>query len=269
VGAVTDALRRLSAHRRVLPITALLLRGRCVRETTRFVVREGGGRHGLCLYTLRESGLRVALRHGTGDVVTLGEVFHERDYEPPAEVVAALGEPASILDLGANVGLFGAFAAARWPAARIEAFEPDPVNANVCERTIAANGLAGRWTLTRTAAGNADGRIAFAAGIDALSHEVAPGTPGAIVVPIVDVLERIGAADLVKVDIEGGEWAIAGDPRFAAHPPAAIVLEYHPSGCPAADPHAAMRGLLAAAGLQVHDIWRRDDGHGMVWAWRG
>jgi FkbM family methyltransferase len=149
----------------------------------------------------------------------------------------------------------------------ISAYEPDPANAAVHRQSVAANGLGSRWTVTEAAAGSADGEARFASGGVALSSLSADGD---IVVPVRDVLAAIAHADLVKMDIEGGEWPILLDPRFAAAPPRVLVLEYHPGdGCPGEDPHDAVRKLLAAANLSTSEIWRRDDGYGMLWAWRG
>jgi FkbM family methyltransferase len=248
-----------------------LLRARTVRPTVAFIVREGGGRTELRYYRLRENGLSVAIRHGSGDAVTLGEVFHEHDYRPTGDVEHALRNVKRILDLGANVGLFGAFAAARWPEAEILAFEPDPDNAAVHERTIAANGLEVRWKLVRAAAGAHDGVAAFAAGHVALSHlleRTNRESAGDIKVHIKDVVPQLERTDLLKMDIEGGEWAILGDRRFREAPPRVIVLEYHPHMCPESDPHSAAVAALMAADLQTQLIWRRDDGYGMLWAWR-
>jgi FkbM family methyltransferase len=267
--ALLSALRRLGATPLLLPAAALVGRALTVRESTAFVAREALGRRGLFLYTLRDSGLRVALRHGTGDVVTAGEIWRNRDYEPVAEVAAALGAPARVLDLGGNVGLFALQALGRWPAAHVTSYEPDPVNAAVARRSLAANDLHPRWTVVEAAAGAAAGTASFAGGQDALSHLVDDGDPRATqTVEVRDVLPEVAGADLVKLDVEGGEWALLADPRFAAAPPRVLVLEYHPDGCPGPDPHAAVRAALDAAGLRVADIWRRDDGHGMLWAWR-
>ena len=90
----------------------------------------------------------------------------------------------------------------------------------------------------------------------------------AIGVALHDVLPAVSAADIVKMDIEGGEWEILHDPRFAADPPRMIVLEYHPLGCAGADPRAAAERALDAAGLRTAPIWHGADGVGMVWAWR-
>ncbi|HET8952490.1 MAG TPA: FkbM family methyltransferase [Solirubrobacteraceae bacterium] len=257
-------LRRIGAHPRVEPATALLLRARTVRQAPAFALRElrGGGRR--ATYDVRSAPVRIVVRHGVGDAPTVGEVFHERDYEPPAALDAVI-DPGSILDLGANIGLFGAFAAARWPRATIAAYEPDPANADVCRATIEANRLGYRWTLHRAAAANHDGELRFHASGDALSHA---GEGGNLIVEARDVLGEIAAADLVKMDIEGGEWEILRDPRFAAAPPRAIVLEYHPHPS-APDPRAAVEQLLRDAGLaEQSPIFHRGDGHGMLWAWR-
>jgi FkbM family methyltransferase len=230
-------------------------------------------RRGVFAYTTRCDGVRVAIRHGTGDVVTLGEIFHDRQYAPPPELAGVLDDVRNILDLGANIGLFGAFAARRWPDAGIVAFEPDAANATVHEKTIALNGLGHRWKLIRAAAGARDGHAAFRAGHAALSHLVDeraddPSDEASSEVRIEDVLPRVADADLVKMDIEGGEWAILRDPRFRTDRPRAVVLEYHPRFCPEDDPHVAASSALAVAGFGVHPLWGRPDGHGMLWAWR-
>ncbi len=278
--ALVESLRRFAGRPRIEPLTALLLRARLVRPAPLFVLREALRRPVTRVYRLRGSGLKVVIRHRTGDVVTLGEVFHEPDYRPPAEVQAALGGVDRVLDLGANVGLFGAFAAARWPGARITAFEPDPANAEVHERVIHLNGLESRWALVRAAAGNYDGRAAFHPGGVALSHLADGGQDSSgerdgtapagrtIEVPVVDVMAQIADADVVKIDIEGGEWMLLEDPRFAGSPPGALVFEYHPRFCPGGDPRERAESLLAAAGLSARAIWHRSDGHGMLWAWR-
>lgn len=265
---VVDALRRVAGHRRLLPLTALVLRSRTVHPASSFALREAAGRRRVGIYRLRDNGLRVAIRHGTGDVVTLGEVFHEHDYEPASELQGRLRSAALIVDLGANIGLFGAYAAACWPEASILAFEPDPGNASIHERTIELNSLGQRWRLIRAAAGTTTGSARFLAGGAALSRFATGDEPSAIEVPVEDVMSILADADLVKMDIEGGEWAILTDARFRESPPRTIVLEYHPGGCPTDDPRKAVESVLEGAGLDVRPIWHRADGHGMLWAWQ-
>jgi len=263
-----QALRRFFGQPWLLPLTALLLRARTVRPARRFALRELCRDRSVRVYRLAGTDLRVALRHGSADVVTLGEVFHNRDYLPSAALEPLLASTRLILDLGANVGLFGAFAASRWPGARIVAFEPDPANLAVLEQTIAGNGLGRSWTIVPAAAGAHEGEASFLAGKASLSHLADDGTPGTMTVPVRDVLPAMGEADLVKLDIEGGEWEILSDARFQVSPPRALVMEYHPYRCPGDDPRATVEALLETARMAVHTIWHRDDGHGMLWAWR-
>jgi FkbM family methyltransferase len=183
--------------------------------------------------------------------------------------------------------MFGLFAAHRWPDAQIAAFEPDPANAAVHERTIALNGMGERWTLVRAAAGASAGQVSFITGGIALSRLAPPGdvppdrqaavdAAGAhgsdgerlIEVEQVDVVPQLADVGLVKLDIEGGEWSILQDERFREAPPRAVVLEYHPRFCPSPDARAAATSALQAAGLQVLPVVHRPDGHGTLWAWR-
>jgi FkbM family methyltransferase len=265
------SLRRLLARPRLMPLTARLICARLVRESGRFFIRELRHPGGVYLYTLRQGGSRVALRHSVQDGATMAEIFHSRDYDPKPELRAALEDPRRILDLGANIGLFGIYAAQRWPEASIVGYEADPDNAEIHERTIAANGLGARWRVERMAAGAHDGEVELAAGRAMESYVVAAGTKPdvpTIRVPIRDVMAQVAEADLVKMDIEGGEWEILGDERFRREPPAVIVLEYHPSPAQEGDPRAAAEQALLGAGLKTADIWHRPDGYGMLWGWR-
>jgi FkbM family methyltransferase len=268
---VTGAIRWLGGRRTIPLLTAWVIRAGTVRESAAFLAREVVRARGIHYYHLRENGLRVALRHAASDGATLAEVFYRHDYVPGHEIAEAIGDPQVIVDLGANIGLFGAFAAPFWAKSTIVGYEADPANFALHERTIAANGLESRWRVVCAAAGSRDGEVELAAGRAMGSFVVAPGTdPGVptIRVPMVDVLEEVCGADLAKIDIEGGEWEIVCNPRFSESPPRAIVLEYHPHLCPGGDPRSTAERALANANLRTASIWHRDDGYGMLWAWR-
>jgi FkbM family methyltransferase len=260
-------LRDLGARPAIEPAVALALRSLTVRESLRFFLRELARRHELRGYTLRRSGLRALIRHRTPDVVTLGEVFHRPDYAFPPAVARRLGGQPRLqaIDLGANIGLFGLWLFGELPDSCVTAFEPDPANAAVLRETVRANGLEASWRVVEAAAGAEGGVARFEPGRFALSRL---GGAGDSTVAVVDVLPLLGRAGLVKMDIEGGEWAILGDPRFAEHPPHVLVLEYHPYLAPAgASPREALEGRLRECGYRLHPIVHRFDGHGMVWAW--
>jgi hypothetical protein len=83
-----------------------------------------------------------------------------------------------------------------------------------------------------------------------------------------DVFRDLVAADLLKMDIEGGEWAILQDVRLGETSLRAVVVEFHPWGCQEPDPEACARRLLSKAGFTVGPADRVGPGLGIVWAWR-
>lgn len=247
-----------------------------VRGRLRFALRQVAG-HGTHCYELRQSGMKFHLRHRTGDVAILNKIF-ARDralssYEPPSEVAAVLDAASAprILDVGANIGLFGLYALTRWPGAEITAFEPDPENFRVLSRTVAANDTENRWSAVCAAASNAPGELRFAPGHGAKAHIAGAGDDGTISVTAIDFFDQQGSGvDLVKMDIEGGEWEILSDPRFATLNARAIRLEWHVLKCPEPDARAAAIGLLRAAGFtRIVDGDREHERNGVLWAWRG
>lgn len=216
-------------------------------------------------YRLRSNGATVFVRHGTPDVAALGEVFYERQYDPPAEVDAfleALGHRPTILDLGANVGFFAVFAATSFPSARVIAFEPDESNVPLLRRTATANGW--DWEVFEAAAATADGVVPFASG--RFTHSRIE--EGGATVPGVDVMPFLERSDLAKIDIEGGEWAILTDERFRSAAPRALALEHHPYLCPENDPGSAARRLLREAGYEILRAIELAPGQGLLWALR-
>jgi FkbM family methyltransferase len=264
-----DAVRRLATLplvRRLTSVTPLLrlsysLRATLVRERARFVRNELRGPI-TAIYQLRESGIAVAIRHRTGDVLVLDEIFSQLEYEPPPGV--QLRAVRRAVDLGANIGLFGAWLLGRCPGVAIVAYEADPANAAVHRLAIEANGLDDRWHLVEAFAGAREGTTGFTTGLHAVSHE-----GEGIEVPVVDVLPELADADLVKIDIEGAEWPILADDRFRELRARLVVLEYHAHDSPQPDPATAAEQVLTGAGYEVQHVGRKPAfGAGLLWGVR-
>jgi FkbM family methyltransferase len=264
--AATPGFRHLTRFQPLLRLS-FALRGSLVQEWLRFAGNELRRRPVTADYRLRDSGVAIALRHHTGDVLVLDEIFSQLEYEPPDEVrpaLAALPAAPSVVDLGANIGLFGAWVLGRLPAARILAIEADPANAAVHRRAIEANRLGARWKLVEAFAATQAGVVQFAGGEHATSH--AGSGKGSIDVPAVDVFPELAGADIVKIDIEGAEWELLADPRFAGLRTRIVVLEYHEDGCAGPDPAQAAERALRSAGLEVVHAGRKPQfGAGIVW----
>lgn len=250
------------------PLHALVatgLRARSLAQPLRFAMREIGGSHAVRPYRLRGTDVWLYLQHKTPDVLVLDEVFYQRLYELPPELEHLRGRPLRALDGGGNIGLFGAWLLASQPGSEVVSVEPDERNASVLARTIERNEGRHRWRLVKAALATAPGTVSFAGGEFAVSKVV--DDAGASTVEAVDFFAHTAEAELVKLDIEGSEWAILADPRLRELRAEAIVLEYHPDNCPRDDPHAAVAALLGQAGFQTKPIFTGPNGVGMLWAW--
>lgn len=259
-------------------LAATLLLASRVRPSIRFACRQRRAEPGAFAYRLRRSGQRIFIRHDSDDPHVLAECFGRlAQYDPPPRAAALLKHepPRVVVDLGANIGLFGLLACQRWPGCEIVGFEPDPANAELAERCIEANGLAASWRLERAFAATAPGTVSFAAGHSSRSRAAGAGDAEAIEVESVDAFAELERAELIKIDIEGGEWPLLADPRLASLPARVIVLEYHGAGCPGDDPRAEAVAALEGAGYEVATTHERDpgadgrEGQGVAWAWRG
>jgi FkbM family methyltransferase len=117
-------------------------------------------------------------------------------------------EDPTIIDCGANIGVSVLNYKRRFPRARIVAFEPDPTLYEVLRRNLERNHaadvkavLGAVWTRT--------GEAAFISNGTDGGTIVAAETPGAIRIRTVDLNDYLTEAiDLLKVDIEGGEYTL-------------------------------------------------------------
>ena len=256
---------------------------RIVNESGRYALRELLPRESLGAYSVPPANLTVLVRHNvreqdglTPENWPLREVFSDGAYEPPRvidERLRAADEP-KVVDLGANVGLFGVYMLGRYPHARVKGFEPDLANLSVLHECVRRNALSERWEVVEAAVGAKDGSVSFVGGRGGRSYVPRDATEGARTVPVVDAFPHLSGADLVKIDIEGSEWPVLADPRLGSCGIGALVIEYHSIGCPAPNPKREARRLFEDAGFTVHvpaDDTNPDEapfwGAGVMWAW--
>lgn len=243
-----------------------------VRERASYLLRELAPELVTGRYRLRHRSALVILRHHTDDTGVFAEIFRDKYYALPEHLAAdlrSLGRRARFVDLGANVGLFGVWVLTRFPGAQLTAFEPDPVTLRRLREVIALNDAADVWTVVPACASNYNGEAAFAATGTSVSRVVSSrGRDATIRAPVIDVFDHLRVADVLKMDIEGGEWSILLDPRWPAVTARAVLMEYHPEGCPGPDAYALARERLRAAGFVVEDVMHNAAGHGMLRAIR-
>ena len=250
----------MRAPRQAHAVIQTVRAARALTPSFRVVIGQAG--HGEANYRLRSSGTRVYLRHRSRDMDILNEIFIADTYSPPEGT--RLSGPLRVLDLGGNVGLFGAFALHAWDVVELRSHEPDPENLRLLRLTAEPFD---NWHVADAAVSNRSGEMQFAAGKHSESRMALPGEE-AIMVPVVDLFE-LPSADLVKIDVEGSEWPILADPRLAGLEASTIVMEWHQLGCPERDARRCAERLLAEAGYrhQHHGLSPSPD-NGMVWASR-
>ena len=160
------------------------------------------------------------------------EVMNFNRYEPAETRVMDLlaANAHSILDVGANIGLYSIQFAKRFPAARVYAFEPLPTSHAFLQRNVAVNAVGDRvscfnYGLSETS-GTVDFFISPAAGTNASLLNVAGAQDAQRVVGLTLTMDQWTAnqkvlPDFIKCDVEGAELLVFRGGRATlakAHP---------------------------------------------------
>jgi len=180
------------------------------------------------------------------------EIFVEHTY--PVERVPF--EPDLVLDCGAFSGMFSLLAHARFPSARIIAFEPEPHNFHRLERNLALNHAA--VEVMNVALGTSEGSVRFTGGGFG-GHLIEEDQEGSITVRLLSLASLLRQHQprrlILKMDIEGSEREILPDIAALLPPQTVIFLETHHSE---AECRLYLRPLLDA-GFN-HEIVRQRPG---------
>lgn len=160
--------------------------------------------------------------------------------------------PKVVLDIGANVGLFSAWAAQEWPEAIIHAYEPHPENADMFSKNL--DRLEHRVKLHRNGVRNASGVSKFHANTNRMRGGFKEEIGESFDVESISG-EQLPAADFVKIDAEGSECEIIGSMDLSSVK--AIVLESH-----AEHNTKSIEWFLKEAGFEIYrKTPNRHEGH--------
>jgi FkbM family methyltransferase len=193
-------------------------------------------------------------------VWVIKETCLDRDYERGA----ALQDGWTIIDIGAGLGDFTAYAAQRSPNGRVLAFEPFPESFALLQQNVALNDLQ-NVEAQPCAIAEKPGALALNIGLgEAVQHSTTQAGAHTIEVQAITLQQvfdehGLDRCDFLKMDIEGGEYAILrGVDAALLKRVQRIALEYHdntPTGS-----HDELVLLLQANGFhvqvrpnQVHD----------------
>jgi FkbM family methyltransferase len=199
---------------------------------------------------LRQSGLQFHVRTAM-DVWVIKETCLDHDYENGAR----LQDGWTIIDIGAGLGDFTAYAAQRSPHGRVLAYEPFPESFALLQQNVSLNKLS-NVVASPSAIANMPGSLALNVGIgEAVQHSTARTGANTIEVQAItlqQVFDEHGLdhCDFLKMDIEGGEYAILRSVEAdVLKRVQRIALEYH-DNTPAGK-HDELIRLLQNNGFQV------------------
>lgn len=184
------------------------------------------------VYRLR-NGAELIAAPGPHDVKIINEIWLDGQYAAPGFTP----RPGwTVVDLGANKGFYASWVLTQAPGARVVCYEPDPRNFDALTTTTAP--FSGSVTLHQAAVGPEAAqltlyRLAGRPGQASLSESraVSRGTIVAAVTVDVHPLAEVLAdpVDLLKVDVEGAEYAILCDsPAHTLEKVARIAVEVDP-----------------------------------------
>jgi len=201
---------------------------------------------------------------GNNDVGVAYEIFIHRYLRVPVRIPPERVK--LIVDLGANVGMSCLYWLAAYWRAEVIAFEPHPGHAAQCRANLERNGFLSRATLHTVAAGTADGRVWITDAGTPSQVGTMPG--GGYEIEVIDIFALLAGRriDILKIDIEGGEYELLEDPRFGELDIRAIIMEWHerkdrPEG------HAWCCERLTELGFQLYPVFEQKT-YGMMWAYQ-
>jgi FkbM family methyltransferase len=222
--------------------------------------------------------LKVRFRRNQSDLYILRENFLYEIYDFAYE--SRLGSVATVVDLGANIGLSGLWFQGRFPGARLVCVEPVAENVELLRENARVNGLG--WAVEQAAVAASTGPVTLYPNewwsSSSTTREVSDARTGSrtrlerlLQLPttqvhgwsVADLMARHGldAIDVLKVDVEGAEADVfAGDTPWLESV-RLVVMEVHRKYVDPAPivAHLASHGLRLVPGRRGPcDVFSRD-----------
>jgi FkbM family methyltransferase len=169
----------------------------------------------------------ILYRPGTSDLSVAWELFHEREYD-----CTRGWDFATVVDCGANVGMFLAFAVMKTGSKlrRYVGVEADRAAFGLLELQAASADVRGKSVLLHAAAWEVDGEVGFDdRGPSWGRHVSDEGSTRIRAMTIESILDAAGLeeCDLLKLDIEGGEQAVLPRMKSWGRRVRTVVAELH------------------------------------------
>ncbi len=181
--------------------------------------------------------ISLHLRKGTTDTSVFAEIFRDEIYTLPCGFT-----PATIMDIGGNIGIASIYFAIRYPKATIHIFEPVPANLEILKLNIESNSMRNIIIHPYGLGQQDDELICSTENAGAFGNytamKVANHVSGgnSVKIPIRNinsVLSEIGLSriDLIKMDCEGAELDLFRSLDDKLNNIEVFVGELHPHLC--------------------------------------
>lgn len=178
------------------------------------------------------NGLRLTLRPGTSDFRIVREIMVWSEY---ARSGFELAPTDTVVDIGAQIGIFTSYAAQATPRGRVFSFEPHPDNFRLLEQNRRQNDFSHVTAFNKAVAAQEGRHEFFASAINTGGHslyqQAGSGEHFEVeTVRLEDVLQKQGVdrIDYLKIDCEGAEREILRSlSDDVLHRVRRIVMEVH------------------------------------------
>ena len=216
------------------------------------------------------SGARFMIRPKTRDLPIIYDIYVRKPYHP---LIGAIKDGSTIIDIGANIGVFSVMAGRRAKNVRVFGYEPFAQNFELLTRNIALNNLGATVTPVRCGVGGSGGMRKLSLSPDNTGgHSIASAAKGKTVeielVTLKDVFDRhsVERCDFLKVDCEGAEYEILyAAPADILARVRTISMEYHTGG--GIGSPVQLQAFLEENGFAVRTVG--SPAYGMMYATRG
>lgn len=171
----------------------------------------------------------VKLRPRTFDYLVVEEIFRKEIYRLRLKKNSNL----TIIDLGANIGLYSLWANEHYRVKKLVCVEPDSENFSLLKENLELNGLTNKTLALQVAISSSNGRQEFNKHfINKGMHELGrAGFEGVKTLTLASLIDKakIDAVGILKIDIEGGEKYVftPSNKEFFQKKVSAVVGEWH------------------------------------------
>ena len=224
------------------------------------------------IFKLRDGTSFLAPREGLSFHLLWREIWVEEVY---AQAGIRIAPEDTVVDIGANLGVFSLWASSRCESGRVVAVEPSPRMADFARRNAARNRRSNITVLQVACGGSAGRAVLYTAYGDEARNTLDPHSASSAqalaeveVVTLSELFRRTNVenCNLLKIDCEGSEYdLLLKSPIEIFSRIHQIALEYHP-GFNESDTPDKLGNFLNARGFDVSTRQGEIPGYGYLYA---